>query len=235
MKAYVYKILFEDGKWYYGLRRIGGKDPHADGYYGSPVTNKEHWIIPHSKIVLKVFEDCQAAAEYENNLIRPDLNNPLCLNECASLTFSYEVNIKAREKAVSLRRGSSLSKEHRENIGKALRGRKVSPGEVRRLQQLTAGMSWWNDGKVEILVLDPPKEMGWESGRLKIYGGSRNKGMKWYHKEGKQKMFTEDPGDGWILGRPRESGKKYYNNGTEHVLARECPGEGWILGRLKKR
>ena len=58
--------------------------------------------------------------------------------------------------------------------------------------------------------------------------------MKWYNKDGQNKMFKEDPGEGWILGKLTESGKKYYNNGTDHVLAFESPGEGWVLGRLKK-
>lgn len=236
MLTYVYKIIFADGKWYYGIRRVKDLNPHEDGYYGSPVTNKEHWKMPHSKIVLKVFSDPEVAAAYENSLIAPELNNPCCLNECANLIFSYTVNEKARKKAADLRRGSNLSEQHKMNISRSHKGKKKSPGQVERLRSATTGMTWWNNGQEEILVMFAPNGE-WSKGRLTDCFGSssRTKGWKWYHKNGQRKMFKEDPGEGWVKGRPRDEGKRYYNNGTEHVLAYECPGEGWVLGRLKKK
>jgi hypothetical protein len=59
--------------------------------------------------------------------------------------------------------------------------------------------------------------------------------MRWYRRGKECKMFREDPGDGWVLGRLRAKGKRYYNNGTDNVLAYECPGEGWVLGRLSRK
>lgn len=202
MAAYIYKILFADGRWYYGIHRIKDKPPLTDGYYGSPVTNRSHWKVPHSKIILKVFDDLNAAAEYENQLIHPDLNNPLCLNECANLTFSYSTNEKARQKALETRRGAKLPEQHRLNIAKALSGRSVSPKEADRLRNLTKGMSWWNNGVEEILTREAPGD-GWEKGRLGdcFRGSSRTKGWRWYHRDGELKMFEEDPGEGWKLGR----------------------------------
>ena len=75
---------------------------------------------------------------------------------------------------------------------------------------------------------------GWVEGRLLGWDTPRNKGMKWYHRDGERRMFSEDPGDGWIPGMPKPKGKKYYNNGIDHVLAYESPGEGWVPGRLRK-
>lgn len=202
MVAYVYKILFADGRWYYGIRRIKDQQPHQDRYYGSPVTNKEHWKVPHSKIVLKCFKEWQEAAEYENQLIQPDLNNPLCLNECANLVYSQEVNRKAREKAVAQRKGTKLPAQHCENISKGLKGRPVSSEELERLRTQTLGMSWWNNGVEEVFVRTP-KGQGWIKGRLKgcFKGSSRTQGWKWYHRGEERKMFKTDPGDGWQLGR----------------------------------
>ncbi len=237
MTYYVYKIIFADGKWYYGIHRSTGGNPNSDGYYGSPVTNKAHWAIPHSKIILKEFESWEEAAAYESDLIKPDLNNPNCLNECANLTFSYEVNRKAREKAVSLRKGKPLPKSHRSNISKAQLGKKVSPEEAERLRTLTLGLIWWNNGENEILSKDPP--LGdWVKGRLKgcFEGSSRNKGMRWYKRNGESKLFKEDPGNGWEEGRglswetPRNKGMKWYHRDGERKMFKEDPGEGWILG-----
>lgn len=212
MLAYVYKIIFADGSWYYGIRRIKDKSPLKDGYYGSPCTNKSHWNIPHSKIVLREFDDLEVAAHYENQLIRPDLDNPRCLNECANLRFSYEVNKKAREKARETRKGKNLPDQHRLNISRALIGRLVSPEEKERLKSLTRGMTWWSNGEEEILTREPPGD-GWIKGRLKdCFGGSsRTKGWKWYHREGELKMFKENPGNGWEPGR-----KGYNSHGREN-------------------
>jgi hypothetical protein len=202
MFCYVYKIIFADGKWYYGIRRLNGQASHSDGYYGSPVTNKSHWVVPHSKIVLKEFADWSEAAAYETNLIKPDLNDPDCLNECANLTFSYEVNKKAREKAADLCRGKPLTDQHKKNLSLAQRGRKVSEEEASRLRVATLGMSWWTNGQQEVFSRDRPAGE-WERGRLKgCFGKSaRTKGWKWYHRGDERKMFKEPPGDGWKEGR----------------------------------
>jgi hypothetical protein len=202
MECYVYKIIFSDGKWYYGVRRIKEKPPQSDGYYGSPVTNKSHWVTPHSKIVLKEFKEWEDGVSYENALIKLDLNNPKCLNECANLTFSYDINRSAREKAARLRKGKPLPDAHRLNISKAQKGKSVSQEEKERLRTLTLGMSWWNNGEEEIFVTNCPGKP-WVKGRLKdcFKGSSRTRGWKWFHKDGERKMFKENPGGGWQPGR----------------------------------
>jgi hypothetical protein len=237
MVCYVYKIIFADGKWYYGIRSLNGKASHSDGYYGSPVTNKSHWVVPHSKIVLKEFNDWGQAATYEASLIKPDLNNPNCLNECANLTFSYEVNKKAREKAVRLLKGKPLSDRHKQNISLSQKGRKVSEEVASRLRVATLGMSWWNNGQQELFSKEKP-DGEWQRGRLKgCFGDStRNIGWRWYHREGERKMFKEHPGEDWKEGRnsswgtPTNKGMRWYHRDGVRKMFTEDPGEGWILG-----
>ena len=65
--------------------------------------------------------------------------------------------------------------------------------------------------------------------------------MKWFNKDGKNKMFNEDPGEGWKSGMLPKSkinnqtnkGKKWFNDGTTNRMFTEAP-EGWVLGMLRK-
>ena len=83
-RIYVYRIRFEEiPDWYWGVHK---ERRFNEEYLGSPVTNAWKWrfYTPHLEI-LQEFEysekGWQEALEIEERLIRPDLNNPLCLNE----------------------------------------------------------------------------------------------------------------------------------------------------------
>ena len=92
-KSYTYKIIFEDGSFYYGVRKCPeGKTPFEDNkYFGSPKTHKEKWNTTRfSKIILKVFDNYAEAQEREKELIRPNLNNSRCLNESVGGFLSLE-------------------------------------------------------------------------------------------------------------------------------------------------
>lgn len=130
--------------------------------------------------------------------------------------------------------GYSHREETKRNIGNSNRGRERPEELRRRISASVSGYSWYNDGVRSIQARSHPGE-GWVTGRILNWHTPRNTGMKWYHRDGVTKLFPEDPGQGWQLGRPRPKGKKYYNNGTEHVLAFESPGDGWVPGRLKVR
>jgi len=81
--SYVYKITFlEVPHWYWGWHTERKAGEH---YMGSPSTHKEYWerYTPIKEIV-RVFENTPdgklQAQLLEKELIRPDLNNPFCLN-----------------------------------------------------------------------------------------------------------------------------------------------------------
>lgn len=96
-RIYTYKITFEETpNWYWGVHK---EKRYNDGYMGSPVTHKWMWEFYTPKIqILELFpfteEGWESALLLEERLIRPDLNNALCLNESIGLKGS----LKSREK-----------------------------------------------------------------------------------------------------------------------------------------
>ena len=83
-RIYVYKITFVDQPyWYWGWH----KEKKFDEFYmGSPATNKTYWdLYKPVKEIIEFFEFSEegerSAQITENRLIKPDINNPLCLNE----------------------------------------------------------------------------------------------------------------------------------------------------------
>lgn len=96
---YLYRIDFEDECEYTGLSSKKGEDPYSDGYYGSPVTNKEKWeTTPFTKTVLCLMHctDLEAyALESEYQLMNCDLNSEKCLNGHFGGGFSRDVCAKA--------------------------------------------------------------------------------------------------------------------------------------------
>lgn len=97
-KSYTYKINFVDGYYYIGKRLLKGEDPLTDGYYGTPITHKDKWSsIMFWKEILEVYDDWIECSKKEIELIRPVLNDPLCLNENCGGYSSLEV-LKANGK-----------------------------------------------------------------------------------------------------------------------------------------
>jgi hypothetical protein len=103
-RVYLYKITFEEiPDWYWGIHK---EKTYGETYLGSPVTHAWKWdfYTPHLNI-LHTFscsgEGWAEAREMERRVIKPDLNNPLCLNENCGLAFSLEScrmgSIRARE------------------------------------------------------------------------------------------------------------------------------------------
>ena len=79
---YTYKIIFNDGHYYYGMRKSIGS-PEEDIYWGSPKTHKDKWrTMMYSKEIINVYTDCTECAQAEIELIKPVYRaDPLCLNE----------------------------------------------------------------------------------------------------------------------------------------------------------
>ena len=97
-RIYTYKITFEEiPDWYWGSHK---EKKHGESYMGSPVTHAWKWdfYTPHLQIC-ELFpctdEGWAQAREVEDRCIKPDLNNPLCLNEHVGGLMSLEVCRKA--------------------------------------------------------------------------------------------------------------------------------------------
>jgi len=215
--SYVYKIIFPDGCWYWGYSTYKGKHPQSDGYYGSPVTHRDRWNQPHSKIIVKEFKSEQEGQDYEILCIIPDLNDIRCLNEHAARSFSKDICKIAGKAAAEKSRGVPRTQEVKEKISKKNKGRKLTSDHIQKLRE------------AERPCITPEAT----AKRIKSREGYR------HSEKTKQKISESNTGK----ERPPElrqkiadsvAGYSWYNNGTENVQSRFHPGEEWIIGRLIK-
>ncbi len=79
-RIYTYKISFPyEGYFYYGAHK---ERKAGELYWGSPVVHSYMWkLYAFEKEVLEYHESWEEATDKEKELIRPDLDNPMCLNE----------------------------------------------------------------------------------------------------------------------------------------------------------
>jgi len=124
-RIYTYKVTFEEiPHWYWGVHK---EKKYNDGYLGSPVTHRWMWDFYTPRIqILEVFpfteEGWKDANLVEDRLIKPDLNNPLCLNEGCGLRVSL---------SISRKNGARLKEEmHREKDGEGKSLHAIKMGKV---------------------------------------------------------------------------------------------------------
>jgi hypothetical protein len=100
-RVYTYKITFDEAPyWYWGVHK---EKVFGELYLGSPVTHKWCWEMYTPRIqILEVFECSERgwreARDVEDRLIKPDLNNPFCLNEAYSGGKSIEARVRGGRK-----------------------------------------------------------------------------------------------------------------------------------------
>ena len=100
-RIYIYKITFEEVPYYYyGVHK---EKRYNEYYMGSPVTNKWCWeLYTPKKQILEIFEFSDEgwleAQKIEDRLIKPVLNEKLCLNESCGRIFSIKVSIENGKK-----------------------------------------------------------------------------------------------------------------------------------------
>lgn len=95
-RSYTYKITFpSQGWWYWGVHK---EKKAGEVYNGSPKIHAEKWDwFEFEKQILEYHETYEEAREAEIRLIKPDLNNPMCLNEgCGGVMSDF---LALREKA----------------------------------------------------------------------------------------------------------------------------------------
>jgi hypothetical protein len=119
-RIYVYKITFEEvPHWYWGIHK---ESWYGEEYWGTPKTNRRYWewYTP-EKQILQVFdpteEGWKQANLLEDRLIRPDLNNPLCLNEGIGGYVSLRV-LKDNNKIIHKDKNSEGKSINAVNAGK---------------------------------------------------------------------------------------------------------------------
>ena len=133
LAIFLYKVTFEETKeFYWGIHLQRKED---DGYIGSPVTHAWKWDFYTPKLdILHYFEPTEEgwdkACLIENQVIRPDLNNPLCLNEHIGGNPSIEAMKRGSRKGneVNKKNGTgiyALASKQRQEFGR--RGGKNSP------------------------------------------------------------------------------------------------------------
>lgn len=92
-RIYTYKITFEEVPyWYWGVHK---EKKFGETYLGTPVTHRWMWEFYTPKIqILEFFpftgDGWKEANLIEDRIIKPDLNNPLCLNESCGALVSLE-------------------------------------------------------------------------------------------------------------------------------------------------
>ena len=104
-RIYTYKVTFQEVPYFYwGAHK---EKKHGELYLGSPVTHAWVWDFYTPSIqVLEFFDTWEEAQQVEERLIRPYLDNPLCLNEHCSGKISLEQRRKG---------GLSCVEKHRKN------------------------------------------------------------------------------------------------------------------------
>ena len=185
-RIYTYKITFEEiSHWYWGVHK---EKRYNDGYMGSPVTHKWMWEFYTPKMqILELFpftdEGWKEAGTVELRLIRPDLNNPLCLNEGCGPRVSLEIS---RKNAVNLK---NLMHREKDLEGKSLHaikmgqiGGKNQPFVVKHANGVKA-----RDEKLGMFARTP-EEHSETSRAVGILQRDQKKGIHLQTKEEKHKM-----------------------------------------------
>lgn len=245
IEGYAYKIIFDDGCWYWGTSQYKGVSPETDGYYGSPVTHKLKWKNQHSKIVLKLFQNEQKRLEYENLCIKPDLNDPKCLNEHAGLAFSRAVHNKSK--------GVPRTPEVRNKISLKNRGLKRSPIQIQKLKdavrppitletitKIVESRKGYRHSSETIEKIRKGNKGKKRSEELRERIAESIRGFKWYNNGVESVQAHSHPGIDWMEGRimdwksPRNAGMKWYHKNGERRMSLENPGDGWIPGTMSK-
>jgi len=204
---YVYYSYEEWGRGYIGRR---GCDclPEEDARYFGSFTDKT--FKPTQKIILQVFKTLDEALEAEvllHSFFEVDIN-PHFANRAKQTSTSFFFSLS----------GQKLTREWKENIGKAHRGRILSEEHRKKLKKSHLGKPGMV-GENHPMYGRSHSEETKEKMRISRVGKKPCLGHK-HSEETKQKLSKNS------------KGRKWYNNGKQQTLRMEAP-EGFVPGRLK--
>jgi hypothetical protein len=211
-RVILYKITFEEiPHWYWGVH--WEKQPN-DGYLGSPLFNRRFWdwYTP-VRTVCQEFEATQegyyAALEVEKRVIRPDLNNPLCLNARVGGILSMD----------AILRGVALSHAERTEEGKSVR-------ILRHNERLHAEVDESGRSIHGVMMTRAAHREKDEAGKS-VHAKKMAASLHEEKREDGKSVHAVKAGQ---AGK----GLLHWNNGVRNTKSRECPGEGWERGYLRK-
>jgi hypothetical protein len=144
-RIYVYKITFEEiPDWYWGVHK---ETKYNEYYVGSPTSHAWKWefytpCLQICELFPYTNEGWTEAQKVENRCIKPDLNNPLCLNEHYGSVISVEALRKGAQKTHEVihakkddsgksvhakgagKKGAATSHEKKDDLGKSIHAKK---------------------------------------------------------------------------------------------------------------
>jgi hypothetical protein len=229
-RIYTYKITFEEiPHWYWGVHK---EKRYSDGYMGSPVTHKWMWDFYTPKIqILEFFpyteEGWKQANLVEDRLIKPDLNDPLCLNEGCGARVSRE----AAQRGGYKMKGVPKTGEHRKKIGDGNRGKKRSPEYCQALSERNKGRILTEEQKAQRSA--SMRQFYQENPEARQKKSEEGSQRKWYHNSatGETRHCVEAPSPEWKEGRPIEYlGAPWWTDGKQNRRSLEKPGPEWERG-----
>jgi len=159
-RIYVYKVTFEEvPHWYWGVHK---EKKHGEKYLGTPVSHKWMWTFYTPRVqILQFFDDWAEAKLIEDRLIRPDLNNPLCLNEAVGFHMSLDSCSKGGVSAVKLAKErkigfygpkTDLQLESSKREGQNLSQYSVENGTRVGKENVLLGRGIWSLSEEELLL-----------------------------------------------------------------------------------
>lgn len=131
---YVYKLVHkESGEFYIGYRSANKLPAHLDlpQYQTSSKIVKEIGFNNFNWEIIAEFHNWEAAYDFESELIRENINDPLCINghyfESGSNRFVLKKHTTyAKNKISNSLKGKAKTAEHKDKLSKANSGKSLS-------------------------------------------------------------------------------------------------------------
>ena len=199
-RIYTYKVTFEETPyWYWGVHK---EKKFGESYLGSPTTHKWVWEFYTPKVqILELFaptaEGWAEAQLVEKRLIRPDLNNPLCLNEGCGSVLSLESCVMGGKIQGPLNRGRKHTEKALENFKK---GHSTPEAVLNRSRSTKEVFS--RPGVIESVTRKAIER--WKTRKEELSASMR--GVKvgyhwWVNQAGGTRQCPNSPGNDWQPGR----------------------------------
>ena len=199
-RIYTYKITFEEiPHWYWGVHK---EKRFGETYLGSPCTHKWMWDFYTPEIqILELFPYSEPgwvqAQLTEKQIIRKDLNNPLCLNEGCGSVLSTLACQKGGQIQGKNNKGRKHTKKALENFKKghstpeAILNRSRSTKEVFSRPEVIESVTQkaierWGERKEELSASMRGVKIGYHW---------------WVNQEGETRSCPDSPGNDWQPGR----------------------------------